>query len=566
MEREADVIRHQFALFRAAFRAVNQRAGSRFRRRDWAGLQADSVERLDLYRQAVQRAVTGMGIALGDGLEERPVWVRLKAAYAALVAPRDDRELAETFFNSVTRRIFSTVGVDPSIEFVDSDFDEPAGPGAGPAVQAFARAGRPLSGLLRAILMELGPHLPYASLDEDAEAAARRLEADLHGGAWSMHLAEMAACIFYRNKAAYVVGRLTGPLGNEPLALALLHEPAGVTLDAVLLGERALHRVFSFTRSYFLVESERPGELVAFLKALMPGKPVAELYIALGFNKHGKTQLYRDLLRHLRESDDAFIPAPGQPGMVMAVFTLARYDLVFKVIRDRFAEPKSTTRAEVVKKYDLVFRHDRAGRLIDAQEFEHVAFERARFAPSVLQELLSTCSETVALQGEQVVIRHLYAERRLTPLDLYLRDNEPEAGREALLDYGQAVRDLASTGIFPGDILLKNFGVTRQKRVVFYDYDELTLLRDCNFRELPESDAEEHQGGEAWFYVSPRDIFPEEFVRFLGLPEPSRRLLLEAHGELFTAGFWRGVQARLAAGELLDVFPYAADERLPRPR
>ncbi len=306
---------------------------------------------------------------------------------------------------------------------------------------------------------------------------------------------------------------------------------------------------------------------MGFLGALMPSRKRAELYIALGFNKHGKTELFRDLLRHLRASEERFVRAPGQPGMVMAVFTLPGGDQVFKVIRDRFAEPKTTTRAQVRARYDLVFRHDRAGRLIDAQEFEHLAFPRARFEPGLLDELLQGCAATVSARGDEVVLQHLYAERRLTPLDLYLRQADPAHAREAIVDFGQAVRDLAACNVFPGDILLKNFGITRQRRVVFYDYDELALLTECVFRDLPEASSDEEEtGDEPWFYVGPRDVFPEEFVRFLGLTPELRGALLEAHGEVFRARFWHDLQARHRAGEVVDIFPYTAEQRLIRPR
>ncbi len=566
---EAEVVRHQFAWYRSAVRTVTLRAQARFLDRDWAGIQADATERLDLYRRAAERAVAGMRTSLGDRVHEREAWVGLKRAYAPLVAGRDDRELAETFFNSVTRRVFTTVGVDPSIEFVDSDFDQPSGPSARPVTETYTRGGHSLAALVRTLLLELGPRFPYATLDHDARLVAGRVEAALagSGGGEAVRSAEMAACVFYRNKGAYLVGRLQGAFGTRPLALALLHGAQGVHVDAALLSEDALSLLFSYTRSYFLVDAERPAELVAFLGALMPSRKRAELYIALGFNKHGKTELFRDLLRHLRGCDEQFVRAPGQPGMVMAVFTLPGGDQVFKIIRDRFAEPKTATREEVRARYDLVFRHDRAGRLIDAQEFEHLAFPRARFTPEVLDELLESCAATVSARGDEVVIRHLYAERRLTPLDLYLRQADPAHAREAVVDFGQAVRDLAACNVFPGDILLKNFGVTRQRRVVFYDYDELALLTECVFRDLPEPTRDEEEtGAEPWFYVGPRDVFPEEFVRFLGLTPELRGALLEAHGEVFRARFWQDLQARHRAGEVVDIFPYSAEQRLARPR
>ena len=303
--------------------------------------------------------------------------------------------------------------------------------------------------------------------------------------------------------------------------------------------------------------------MVGFLRSIMPKKPVGELYNAIGLNKHGKTELYRSLLHQLRTTDDRFETAPGQRGMVMCVFTLPGFDVVFKVIRDRFEPPKTVTYDEVREKYRLVFRHDRAGRLVDAQEFEHLEFERARFDERLLRDLLELAPSTVAVDGDRVVIRHLYTERRLHPLDLYLRHAPENAARLAVLDYGQVLRDLAATNIFPGDMLLKNFGVSRHGRLIFYDYDELCRLTDCRFRELPiPRGDDEAMAGEPWFYVGDRDIFPEEFRSFLGLKGALLDTFLEAHGELLRPEFWTRMQERHRQGEVIDIFPYPPARRL----
>ena len=308
-----------------------------------------------------------------------------------------------------------------------------------------------------------------------------------------------------------------------------------------------------------------PAGIVRFLKSILPRKPVAELYVTLGYNKHGKTELYRDLLRHLDRSGDRFERARGEKGMVMVVFTMPGYDVVFKVIRDRFGPTKTVTRGEVMDRYQFVFEHDRAGRLVDIQEYEFLEFGKDRFAPDILEELLTECSETVALQGNDVVIRHLYTERRVEPLNLFIREAPPERVFEAVLDFGRALRDLATTNIFPGDLLLKNFGVTRHGRVVFYDYDELCAVTDCEFRELPESDDEAGGADGPSFFVGPRDVFPQEFLTFMGFPKPLRALFAEAHADLVRPEFWNEMKRRHAAGEVLDIFPYPPERRLRRP-
>ncbi|MGQ9490056.1 MAG: bifunctional isocitrate dehydrogenase kinase/phosphatase [Anaerolineae bacterium] len=347
------------------------------------------------------------------------------------------------------------------------------------------------------------------------------------------------------------------------MVIALLNGPAGVYADTVLLTEDETSIVFSYTHSYFHVETDCPYLLVDFLKQIMPWKRRAELYIAIGYNKHGKTELYRDLYCHLQTTDDRFQLAPGEKGMVMAVFTMPSFDVVFKVIKDSFPLPKRTTRSDVLSRYQLVFKHDRAGRLVDAQEFEHLAFDRSRFNDETLQELLATCSNTVSLLDDTVDIKHLYTERRITPLNLYLQTASPEAALAAILDYGQAIKDLAATNIFPGDLFIKNFGVTRHGRVVFYDYDELCLLTDCHFRRFPPGHNSYDELGDAqpWFSVAENDVFPEEFSAFLGLEPRLREAFVAAHGNLFDAAWWRQMQARLRAGEMMDLFPYPQGKR-----
>jgi isocitrate dehydrogenase kinase/phosphatase len=333
-------------------------------------------------------------------------------------------------------------------------------------------------------------------------------------------------------------------------------------VDAVLLTEDEASIVFSFTRSYFFVEADHSREMVAFLRSLMPIKPVGEIYDAIGHPRHGKTELYRALLDHLQRSDDRFETAPGQKGMVMLVFALPAYDLVFKVIRDEFPPPKAVTRRQVMRKYDLVFRHDRAGRLVDAREFEHLEFDRARFAPAVLDELRSEATKSAEVTDDKVVLHHVYTERRLRPLDLYLREAGEERSRAAIVDYGESIRDLARSNIFPGDMLLKNFGVTRHGRVVFYDYDELAVLTDCRFREVPKARYdEEEMAGEPWFFVGENDVFPEEFLPFLGLDDAAREAFLAQHRDLLAVHFWTQMQEQHRAGHVPDIFPYPQSKR-----
>ena len=563
--RSAVVVERAYEAYLREFREITRRAAGRHERREWQSIQQDARHRLDLHERFVTSAIVELRDELGMRVETRPVWTEAKRAYGEAVAARADYELAQTFFNSVTRRLFSTVGVDPAVEFVDTEYDRPRAPATKPAFTSYP-PGESTVALVVSLLGNLRVANQPISFDATVIANAIDRHCTDAWGAPPIEGVDLLGPVFYRNKGAYVIGRIRGGGRLLPLVIALVSEGDRVVVDAVLLSEDDASIVFSFTRSYFHVDVDAPHDAIAFLKSIMPAKRVAELYIALGYDRHGKAELFRDLSRHLAASTDRFEFAEGDRGMVMVVFTLPSYDVVFKVIRDRFAHPKQTTRRQVLERYELVFRHDRAGRLVDAQEFEHLAFPRDRFGDELLAELREETADTVTIDGDRVVIRHLYIERRVRPLNLYLREAEPAAGRAATLDFGQTIKDLAATNIFPGDVLLKNFGVTRHGRVIFYDYDELAPLTDCNFRRLPEPRSlEEEMAAEPWFYVGPHDMFPEEFLPFIGLHGELRETFLSAHRELFDADFWNRMQALHRAGEIVDIFPYRETHRL-RPR
>jgi isocitrate dehydrogenase kinase/phosphatase len=525
---------------------------------------ADAVERLELYGQVVDADEREVRRTLGARITEPTLWTAARAQYTALVASRSDRELAETFFNSITRRIFTTVGVDQRIEYVDSDFDEPP-PGSRESITR-TYVGGDLRGVIEAVLRDRWFDAPYRDLTLDARLAAERIGRTLRllgVAAEATVRAEMVRSPFYRRKGAYLVGRIEAGSIRLPFALAFLNTAHGVVADAALIGEQDLSVLFSFTRSHFHVEAGPPARLVRFLRELMPEKRTAELYIATGFHKHGKTELYRDLLRHLRTSGDRFELAQGTPGMVMIVFTMPGFDVVVKVIRDRFPPSKSVTREAVMRSYRLVFRHDRAGRLVEAQEFEHLEFALDRFSPEALQELTANAARTVDVEGDQLVVHHAYVERRVVPMDVFVREADPLDASLAVVDLGQAVKDLAATDVFPGDLLPKNFGVTRHGRVVCYDYDELALLTDLSFRSMPDSTSYDDEfSDEPWFGVGQLDVFPEEFPRFIALPLPLQAVLRDTHGDLYDLAFWLEMQRRVRSGEIVDIFPYDAALRL----
>jgi isocitrate dehydrogenase kinase/phosphatase len=562
--RAAELIAQAYTALSERHRALTRRARGRFARREWRAWQADSTQRLELFPAGVERAVRAVREVVQAGPWAAGDPVETKWLFVDRIAERDDHELAETFYNSVIRRVFGTVGVDPHAEFTETVPVRGRGSERAPAWRTYPADSGVTAELVGRVLGDAGAGLPWRDLPRDAAAAARSVSADLARAGAVVERMEALPALFYRNKGAYLVARLVLAEGDPlPLILALVHPEEGVRVDAALTAADEASVVFGFTRSYFHVETDRPCAVVDFLASVMPLKPVHELYTAIGYHKHGKTELYRSLRDHLQQQDARFEAAEGIPGMVMTVFTLPSQAVVFKVIKDRFAEPKDTSRQRVKAKYDLVFRHDRVGRLADAQEFEHVQFPRRCFPAELLDSLVAEAGETVVVEGDHVVVRHMYTERRVRPLNLFLREAPADEARDAVVDYGQAIKDLAAANLFPGDLLLKNFGVTRHGRVLFYDYDEISLLGECRFRALPTArNDDEEMSAEPWFSVSDGDVFPEEFLPFLVPQGPLRDAFLGAHRDLLSVRFWRQMQERQAAGEVPDFYPYRASRRL----
>ena len=535
-QRAAELIAAQFRDYNEEFGRMTRRAAAHFLSGDSNARERDAVARIELYEQRVARTLAALHAAGASVVAA--FWETATVAYDRLIERVPDSDFYRTFFNSVTRDLFGTVGVNPSVEFCATHVGRASG---SVPMRVF-----PAAGSLQGAVADVLADLPFAHSLASPDAAARRVGAELSRHFESQpHSAapvsiELIEPLFYRAGFAFLVGRLIGDSGVTPLVITFRNGPAGVDVESVLLSRNEISAQFGYANSYFHVDLPVVGAAVTLLRSFMPRKPVDELYTVLGRAKQGKTERYFALQRHLSTSIDSFVHAPGERGLVMIVFTLPSHDLVFKVIRDQFGAPKTCTRADVIERYQFVFRHDRAGRLVDAQEFKRLRLPLARFMPALADELLRDASLSCRIEGGDLIVEHCYIERRLRPLNLFLREAEPAAAETAIIDYGNALRDLASSNVFPGDLLLKNFGVTSHRRVIFYDYDELCLVTDCVFRDLPQPTCEEEEtSAEPWFHCGPRDVFPEQWLPFLAIPAALRDVFLKHHADLLTAAWWR---------------------------
>ena len=551
------------------FSETNRAAKQRFEQADWHGQQRAQRERIEFYDTRVEEAVERLQREFDTAHLSDDSWQQVKLHYIGLLIDHHQPELAETFFNSVTTKIlhhsyfrndFLFVRPAVSTEYIEND--EPA---ALPTYRAYYPTRETLRETLLRIVDNFQLKLEFEDLGRDIDCVLvelRRRVGDQVRLRANFQI-QVLSSMFYRNKGGYIIGKIVNGFAETPFALPVLHGLDGrLVIDAALFSEDDLLMLFSFARAYFMVEMEIPSAYVQFLRALMPRKPRNEIYSALGLQKQGKNNFYRDFLYHLRHSSDKFGIAPGIKGMVMLVFDLPSFPYVFKVIKDFYPPQKDTSRELIKSKYLLVKTHDRVGRMADTLEYTSVAFPRSRISDELVAELQHFCPSQIEIDGESLVIRHVYIERRMIPLNIYLQDATPAQLEHAVIEYGNAIKDLVAANIFPGDMLWKNFGVTRHGKVVFYDYDEIEYITDCNFRRVPTPrNEEEEMSGEIWYTVGPKDVFPETFAPFLLGNDAVREVFMAHHADLLDAAFWQSHKERIKAGHVYDVFPYEASKR-----
>jgi len=543
----------------ALFRYNAQQAKSRYERAQWHAIRNLARERIAFYDRRVLEAVERLESEFGaSDLDER-VWPLVKRDYVALLAEHRQPELAETFFNTVCTKILHRAYFRNDIIFVRPAVSTEYLDAEPPSWRVYYPTQVGWSAAFRQVLIDIGFACPFIDVERDLRLV-REAGREHFEGAFvpsSDCQVQVLRSPFFRNKGAYLIGRFINDGELLPFALPILQDSRGrLYLDTILFGSERIESLFNFSRAYFMVDMDVPSAYVRFLKTLMPTKPESELYTMLGLHKQGKTLFYRDLLQHLRHSSDRFVIAPGIKGLVMAVFTLPSFPYVFKVIKDK--RRKEMTREFIQSQYQLVKVHDRVGRMADTWEYSGVPFPKSRLDPALVAELEDVCPSLLEHDGDNLVIRHVYIERRMVPLNIYLERASPAERERAVIEYGEAIKDMVAANIFPGDMLYKNFGVTRQGRVVFYDYDEVAYITDCHFRRIPPPRTpEDEMSAEPWYAVGPNDVFPEEFATFLLGDTRVREIFLKHHADLLDAAFWQERQARIRGGTLEDVFPYA---------
>ncbi len=552
------------------FQQITSGARARFEAADWQAVHAASEDRIAFYDKRIRETITKLREIYGTTEFDAGLWKDTKQCYTRLLIDHQQPELAETFYTSVFCRqyprkyyindyIFLRSAI--STEYIDS---------AEVSYFSYYPKKYQLKQLIEQIIKNAGFTLPFENLDRDIRHILKRVAAKYPDRASRRTFLNFQISVisypFFRNKGAYIVGKIINGREEIPFTIPILNnEKGGLYIDALLLGEKQLSIVFSYSQAYFMIEHKVPSAITLYLQQVMPKRNMSELYSSIGLHKQGKSAFYRDFLHHLRHSNDQLILAPGIRGMVMMVFTLPSYPYVFKIIKDKFAPQKEFSRQQVAEKYQLVKRHDRVGRMADMLEYSQVALPINRFCPELLKELQETCSSSLTFAGDEVIFKHIYIERRMVPLNIFIETATDEQLEHVIEDYGNAIKQLAGANIFPGDFLYKNFGVTHQGRIVFYDYDEILYMTECNFRKIPPPRFPEDEfRSEPWYSVEPNDVFPEEFGTFLLSTPKIRKIFMKYHKDLLTVKYWQDKKDRILQGKYEDVFPYKQEYRFKR--
>lgn len=552
-----------FLTYIECFQTHTRLAPLYFAQRNWQAAQLNHRQRLRLYKDLLLQLTGVFQEILGNDSTNREIWSLIRLEYQELIQQRPDVELAETFFNSVFRKTFPNNPLDQELMYVMEGYNFCEIRENSNLLLTYPK-NLGLENIIRQILQDFDFGVPFMNKEQDINFLIDGVKKVILTS-YQVEIGTMTQLlkpVFYRNKAAYLIGRTFVGKKWMPFIIPILNGPKGIYVDTLIFDPNLMSHLFSFTRSYFMVEAEIPSQIIGFLKSVIPHKNIHELYNAIGFNKHGKTLFYRDFLHHLSQSSDQFVTAQGIKGMVMTVFTLPSSNTVFKLIKDHFEPPKNMTRQEVREKYKLVSLHDRVGRMADTHEFEHFRIPLNRVSPELIKELRNTANSLLKIDGDVLIIKHLYTERRMIPLNIFLETCGTEEGKKAVEDYGRAILHLAQANIFPGDMMTKNFGLTRQKRVIFYDYDEIEFLQDMNFREKPKPETyEQIYAAEPWYEIHKNDVFPEDFSRWMiGRPDLKAHFL-DYHKNLFKPSFWQDIQRKIRQGELIHAIPYPEEIR-----
>ena len=550
----------EFDLFYSRFQVITESAKTAFETRDYQASLIISKKRLSLYSDSMYKLGENLSDAFSPISRDQGLWEVIEEKYRQLVRNRYEGDLALAYIHSVRRALL--LG---EWSPVDYSFDVPSKANKNYSDFLFEtfHTEAITTDLLLDILRVPGFNVQYRELKVDAMLAAQRVKGDLDDrfSTYKIQKIEVIKGEFYRNRGAYIVGRIVlDNLSNVPLVIALLNEEKGIYVDAILTSESAAFNIFSTTRANFHVNNEYYHELSEFLHSIIPKRSLGLAYSTIGFNHFGKVAVMEELKEELLSNDGKFDFAIGFKGTVAIGFQSRQSGYNLKVIRNSPTEQYKWGMFEgvpsVLEKYSRVHVINRTGSMLDNIIFYRVKLERIWFTNALLEELLNEASECVTLQGNFLFFRHLIVQRRLTPLPVYLETSSQAESEAAVINLGHCIKNNMAANIFNKDLDARNYGVGVFGGVYLFDYDALEKFTEVKIR----TNQNQFEGEEEipeWFFEDGVVFLPEEIESGLRIPSRSlRRLFREVHGDLLKVDYYENIQNELRVGKVPSVRVY----------
>ena len=559
----------EFDAYYVESRSIPNLAKSAFEQRDPAMSLDLSLRRLSVYSVSAHALARRLRAALPEVAEDETFWTRLEARYLALIEGRYESDLAFAYIHSARRMVYE--GMWKPVEYMFLHHREPASErSAAVRIDIPIAPGADLAVLVDRVLAVPRFERRWRDRAGDVRRVVERLQSIFSGGARRPVEIQMTDAGFYRNRGAYIVGRIVfDDSSASPLILALLNHDAGIYVQAVLAGEADAHNLFSSTLANFHVTNSHYHELAAFLHTVMPTRRLGLHYSTIGFNHVGKVAVMHELREELATHREVFITAVGFRGSVAIGFAAPSSDYNLKVIRDvptdQYKWGEFPGIGAVLDKYRRVHEIDRTGSMLDNIIYYNLELDPAWFEADLLAELLRDAGKSVSLRDDAVILKHLIVQRRVRPLPVFLQDATPEEAREVIVNLGHCIKNNAAANVFNKDLDARNYGVSRFQKVYLFDYDALEPLTRVKVR----SNAGRFDGEDDvpdWFYEDGVIFLPEEIESGFRIHDRGmRRLFRDIHGDLLTTGYWERLQHDLDRGQVPSIRLYPEQRKLDHP-
>lgn len=554
-------ILERFDDFYREFRNVPPLAKHAFERRDHATSIWLSRYRLSLYSKSVHKIGLFLKSVLPEVSAEETIWDRIEEKYLDSISNRYEADLTFAYLHSIRRIIYR--GEWRPVEYSFGEIEDSSEAYPDELIRKYSVADNRSAHIFEDILLLPGLSTKFIDITRDAELIRDRINDTFpQYSSPNIHTIEMIETGFYRNRGAYIVGRITTTNGNRyPLIIALLNNEQGIFVDALLLSERDAHNLFSSTLANFHVDTDYYHELSSFLYSIMPNRAHSLHYSTIGYNHVGKVAVIKELKEELETNNGVFDTAIGFRGTVAIGFSGPSSAYNLKVIRNHPTDGYKWGNFEgiesVMEKYSQVHEINRTGSMLDNIIYFNIALEKNLFSPSLLEELLVDASETVSLQDNAIVFKYLIVQPRLTPLPVFLETASEEDAKTVVINLGDCIKNNAAANIFNKDLDSRNYGVSHFLKVYLYDYDALEPFVDVKIR----TNLDQFSGEEDipdWFFENGVVFLPEEMESGLRIKDRELCILFrQTHGDLTTTAYWEDLQQDLLKRQVptIKVYP-----------